>query len=81
MPIRTKEVRVVADPFDVDHYHSLREAMAEVHETVGAFIPPDLRKEVESIIVRNDLRKAFVIDLALELRASIEQSRQQMSAG
>jgi hypothetical protein len=75
MPIKTKEERVIEDPFCVDQYASLKEAMQEFSEIVCVFMPPAERKEVERLITINGLKKSFVSDLALDIRASIEQRR------
>jgi transposase InsO family protein len=80
MPTKVKEAREVADPFEVDRYASLKEAMSEFMEIVGAFVPPDQRKEVEELIQQNQLSKAFVTDLALEISASIESSKRKLIA-
>jgi transposase InsO family protein len=76
MPIRTKEEREIADPFDVHHYATLADAMKEFSEIVGTFIHPEEREGIEAAIVGNGLNKQFVTDLALEVSGALEVERQ-----
>lgn len=76
MPIKTKEERQIEDPFDVEHFATLDEAMREFFSIVGTFITPEERKEVERLLVENRLLKSYVRDLALEIRGAIEVRRQ-----
>ncbi|MBI4652237.1 hypothetical protein HY745_13385, partial [Candidatus Desantisbacteria bacterium] len=75
MPIRTKETKEVPDPFDVDAFPSLTEAMKELHEIVGISISQEQREIIENLIKKNGCKKAYVTDFALELRASLEEKR------
>ncbi len=72
MPIRTTE-REVASVFDVEHYASIEDAWAEIHETVGVRMWSDLeRRQVEQIITEGKLAKDVVKSLAMELREASE---------
>jgi hypothetical protein len=78
IPIRTKENRAIEDPFNVDSFASLQEAMRELYSIVGIRIDPDQKEVIEKAIVEHGMDKAFVTDLALEIRASIERQRMAM---
>jgi hypothetical protein len=78
IPIRTKENREIEDPFNVDSFASLQEAMGELYSIVGIRIDPDQKEVIEKAIVEHGMDKAFVTDLALEIRASVERQRMAM---
>lgn len=73
-PVKTKEVREVVDPFDVTVFASLQDAMKEVYEIAG-YLRDGEREGVEAAIIENGLKKDFVVDLALDLRAALEDGR------
>ena len=75
MPVRAKEQRTHEDVFDVAVYPDMTEAMRELCEIVGAGIPQDQREVIEELIQDNGLDRRFVKDLALDIRAEIEQRR------
>ena len=72
-PIRTKEVRQVADPLDTDAHTSLTEAMSEFVSLSGIFLEGEDRDAVADLILEHGMSRTFVRDLALEV--SIEQER------
>ncbi len=72
LPIRSTE-REVPSVFDVEHYASIEDAWAEIHETVGVRMWSDLeRRQVEQIITEGKLAKDVVKSLAMEMREVIE---------
>jgi len=74
MPIRTKEERVIEDPFDVDTYPSIHEAMKEFMTYIpGVYLSPEERREVEEAIEAKGLSRSFVENLALEVRANMSK--------
>ncbi|MDP3014163.1 MAG: hypothetical protein Q8M92_07990, partial [Candidatus Subteraquimicrobiales bacterium] len=74
MPIRTKEEREIEDPFDVDTYPSIREAMNDFMSYLpGTFLNPNDREVIEKEIEANGLSKKFVENFALEVRAQLTQ--------
>lgn len=78
-PVRQKEERQIEDPFDVDTYPNMQEAMRAFCETVGAFIPPDMKEVIENKIAESKLSKEFVDNFALEVRA--QMSKRERATG
>ncbi|MBE7415110.1 MAG: hypothetical protein HS130_07750 [Deltaproteobacteria bacterium] len=74
MPIRETE-RAIEDPFDTTTYASMEEAFRELISIVGTAISAIERRGIEELIAENGMKKEFVRDLALELRAEIEIRR------
>ena len=75
LPIRKTE-RAIENVFDVEHYASLEDAWAEIHETVGPRMWTETeRAQVEQIIIEGKLTKEVVKELALELREAEEVQR------
>ncbi|MEK6744261.1 MAG: hypothetical protein AABZ15_11645 [Nitrospirota bacterium] len=74
LPIRTTE-REVASVFDVEHYASLEDAMAEFTAIVGTFLSDQDRQAIEGLIEENKLDKAYVANLAQEIRGELEARR------
>lgn len=78
MPIKTKEEREIEDPFDVDTYPSIREAMNDFMGYLpGVFLKPEDREVIEKQVEANGLSKKFVENFALEVRAQM-MKRQAM---
>lgn len=74
MPIKTKEEREIEDPFDVDTYPLLKEAMNDFMGYLpGVFISQEERREIEETIEANGLSRRFVENFALEVRAQLSQ--------
>jgi hypothetical protein len=74
MPIRTKEERVIEDPFDVDSFADINEAMREFMTYLpGIFLSTDERREVEETIGTHGLSRSFVGNFALEVRANLSK--------
>lgn len=74
MPIKTKEEREIEDPFDVDTYPSIREAMNDFMSYLpGVFLNPNDREVIEREIEANGLSKSFVQNFALEVRAQMSR--------
>lgn len=72
MPIKTKEEREIEDPFDVDTYSSIQEAMNDFMSYIpGVFLNPNDREVIEKEIEANGLSKKFVENFALEVRAQM----------
>lgn len=74
MPIRTKEEREIVDPFDVTTYASIDEAMGEFMKVVLS-LDEENKEVVRKLILQNGLKKQYVMDLALEVRAIKEAKR------
>ena len=74
MPIKTKEEREIEDPFDVDSYPSIREAVNDFMSYLpGVFLKIDEMEVIEKEIEANGLSKSFVQNFALEVRAQMSQ--------
>lgn len=74
MPIRTKEERIIEDPFDVDTYPTVVEAMKDFMGYIpGVFLSREEREEVEGVIEANGLSRKFVENFALEVRAQMSK--------
>jgi len=74
MPIKTKEEREIEDPFDVDTYSSIQEAMNDFMSFIpGVFLNQQDREEIEKEIEANGLSKKFVENFALEVRAQMSK--------
>lgn len=72
IPIRTKEERAIDDPFDVENYISLPDAMNDfMNYLSGMYLSQEERSEVERAIEANSLSKKFVENFALEVRAQM----------
>lgn len=72
MPIRTKEEREIEDPFDIDSYPNMAEAMQDFMSYLpGVFLKPDDREVIEQQIKDNGLSRTFVENFALEFRAQM----------
>ncbi|GER92662.1 transposase [hot springs metagenome] len=80
MPIRTKEDREIADPFDVTTYASIDEAMGEFMKIVLS-LDPENKEVVKRLILQNGLKKQYVMDLALEIRAIKETKNAAVAGG
>jgi hypothetical protein len=68
LPIK-ETVREVENVFDVEHYSSIEEAMCEFD---GLFLATQDRVAIEGVIKENKMDKAFVRELAQEIRGEIE---------
>lgn len=75
LPIRTKEDRIVEDPFDVTKFATKEEAWQEFAGIVGALISAEDQAEVVALFLEHQLEKQYVVDLAQEVRAALELKR------
>jgi hypothetical protein len=80
-PVRAKEERQVENPFDMSVYRSLDEARADFFQTVGTRITGEEWDTIAQMIIENGLNRQFVLDLALEIRGEIENTRKSLEGG
>lgn len=71
LPIRQTE-REIASVFDVEHYASVDDAKREVFDITGP-LGNEEWAAIEEAIIENKLNKAFVRELAMNIRGAIEQ--------
>ncbi len=76
MPTRIKEDREIEDPFDVEHYASMDEAMQDLFSIAGYIAMTEAeRRDVETLIRQHEMSRSYVREIALGIRALYEQRR------
>jgi ADP-ribose pyrophosphatase YjhB (NUDIX family) len=73
IPISEKEERKIANPLNIENYENIQEAMQEFFEIVSTRLTPEETEEIRELILSNNLNRQFVRELALEIRAELEQ--------
>ncbi len=77
LPTKTKEIRQIDNPLDLDSYHSVNEAWIAFCNICGDYFmqQPQLRDDVKALIIENGLSKRFVAELAGEIQAEQMQAQ------
>jgi transposase InsO family protein len=72
-PTRIKETRAVKNPLSVDTLHTIDDAMALFTSICGFMIAGDDRKTLEKLIIKNGLKRSFIINTAHAVVAENER--------
>ncbi|MBI5075598.1 MAG: hypothetical protein HZB62_10605 [Nitrospirae bacterium] len=74
MPIRTKEERTIEDPFNINTYPHIDEAMKDfMSHMIGIFLTQEERGDVAAAIEAHGLDRQWVENFALEVRANMSK--------
>jgi len=72
-PIKTKQVRTIEDPLNVNSYLSLNEAVQDFI-SMSNFVPKgDDLKYLKNLIIKNGLDRNYVRDIAFKIQAELER--------
>ena len=78
MPIRREE-KEVEDVFDVSRFASVEDAWSSFTAIAGPVLDPDMRTDIEELMLAEELDKHYITGLAGRLLSNMEESRAEQT--